>query len=50
MSPLGEGEQDPVTRHTVRSQRSRDTYTIVAVPPKPEMLTYILVDTGEITP
>lgn len=50
-SPVGEGEVEPTSGYTFASSGvGVDTYTIIATPPKTDMITYTLTETGTITP
>jgi hypothetical protein len=50
LSPVGEGEIDPVSGYTFTSSAGTDAYTIVAIPPKSDMTTFSLMETGEMDP
>jgi len=50
-SPVGEGEVESASGYTFKSEGCDvDVYTIIAEPPKTDMITYTLADTGEIKP
>lgn len=49
-SPLAEGEVEPASAYTFTSVAGEDTYTVVAMPPRTDMTTYTLVESGAIYP
>lgn len=50
-SPVGEDEVEPASGYTFASEGvTTDTYTIIATPPKTDMITYTLNETGAVTP
>lgn len=48
-SPVEEGGVEPASGYVFSSDAGAEGYTIVAVPPKPEMRTYTLFDGGAIS-
>ena len=49
--PVGEDEVEPASGYTFASEGvTTDTYTIIATPPKTDMITYTLNETGAVTP
>lgn len=50
-SPVGEGDVEPSSGYTFASEGvDVDTYTIIATPPKTDMMTYTLDETGTVSP
>ncbi|MBI3947340.1 MAG: prepilin-type N-terminal cleavage/methylation domain-containing protein [Armatimonadetes bacterium] len=47
-SPVGEGKVESASGFTFTSDAGTDAFTIVAIPPKTDMSTYTLVESGEI--
>jgi hypothetical protein len=48
--PLKEGERHPRSGYTFTCTAGADRYTIVAVPPHPDLITFTLTETGDIRP
>ncbi|MBI3948645.1 MAG: prepilin-type N-terminal cleavage/methylation domain-containing protein [Armatimonadetes bacterium] len=49
-SPLGENETERASGYTFTSASGEDVYTIVAMPPRTDMTTFTLVESGTIYP
>lgn len=48
-SPVGDGEVEAASGYTFKALTAgTDVFTIVAIPPKTDMVTYTLVETGDV--
>jgi prepilin-type N-terminal cleavage/methylation domain-containing protein len=49
-SPVTQGGAEHASDYTFTSSAGTDHYTIIAIPPRQEMVTYTLVESGDILP